>query len=128
MTQSRWLRVAVLGLAVVVGVAGLVLFRARRDAASGPHPGILPSGVAKGDLNVVVITLDTTRADHLGAYGFQSISTPNIDALAEQGVRFETALTAVPLTVPAHASLYTGRFPFHHGVRDNDSALSGEET
>jgi arylsulfatase A-like enzyme len=128
MTQSRWLRVVMLGLAVVGGVAGLVLFRARQDAASGPRLGVLPNGVAKGDLNVVVITLDTTRADHLGAYGFQSISTPNIDALAEQGVRFETALTAVPLTVPAHASLYTGRFPFHHGVRDNDSVLSREET
>jgi arylsulfatase A-like enzyme len=128
MTQSRGVRVGVLGLAVVLGAAGLVLFRARQGAATGPQPGFLPSGVARSDLNVVVITLDTTRADHLGAYGFQSISTPNVDALAAQGVRFETALTAVPLTVPAHASLHTGRFPFHHGVRDNDSVLSLEET
>jgi arylsulfatase A-like enzyme len=128
MSQSRWPRVALLGLLIVGAVGGLFLFRARRDAADPPQLGILPAGIAKSDLNVVVITLDTTRADHLGAYGFQSIATPNIDWLAEEGVRFEAALTAVPLTVPAHASLYTGRFPFHHGVRDNDSELSREET
>jgi arylsulfatase A-like enzyme len=127
-TQSRWPRVALLGVLIVVGVGGLLLLRARRDAADRPQLGMLPPGVAKSDLNVVVITLDTTRADHLGAYGFQSIATPNIDWLAEEGVRFEAALTAVPLTVPAHASLYTGRFPFHHGVRDNDSELGREET
>ena len=48
--------------------------------------GALPPGVARSSLNVLLITLDTTRADHLGAYGFQSISTPNIDRLAREGV------------------------------------------
>jgi arylsulfatase A-like enzyme len=81
--------------------------------------GALPPGVARSSLNVLLITLDTTRADHLGAYGFQSISTPNIDRLAREGVLFEQSTTAAPLTLPAHASLFTGRFPPGHGVRDN---------
>ena len=81
--------------------------------------GALPPGVAGSRLNVLLITLDTTRADHLGAYGFQSISTPNIDRLAREGVLFEQNTTAAPLTLPAHASLFTGRFPPGHGVRDN---------
>ena len=79
----------------------------------------LPPGVARSGLNVLLITLDTTRADHLGAYGFQSISTPNIDRLAREGVLFEQSTTAAPLTLPAHASLFTGRFPPGHGIRDN---------
>ncbi len=81
--------------------------------------GALRWGVARSSLNVLLITLDTTRADHLGAYGFQSISTPNIDRLAREGVLFEQSTTAAPLTLPAHASLFTGRFPPGHGVRDN---------
>ena len=70
-------------------------------------------------LNVLLITLDTTRADRLGAYGFQSTSTANFDRLAREGVLFEQTATVAPLTLPAHASLFTGRFPFAHGVRDN---------
>ena len=81
--------------------------------------GSLPPGVAPSRLNVLLITLDTTRADHLGAYGFESISTPNIDRLAREGVLFEQAISAAPLTLPAHASLFTGRFPPGPGVRDN---------
>ena len=76
-----------------------------------------------------MITLDTTRADHLGAYGFQSISTPHIDSLARDGVLFMQTSTVAPLTLPAHASLFTGRFPFRHGVRDNAGvALDGRKT
>ena len=66
---------------------------------------------------------------HLGAYGFQSISTPNIDWLARDGVLFLQTSAVAPLTMPAHASLYTGRFPFGHGVRDNaDFVLDPRET
>ena len=65
------------------------------------------------------MTLDTTRADHLGAYGDARARTPNLDRLAAEGVLFERAITAAPLTLPAHASLLTGRYPFSHGVRNN---------
>jgi arylsulfatase A-like enzyme/Flp pilus assembly protein TadD len=69
--------------------------------------------------SVVLVTLDTTRADHLGCYGAARAATPNLDALARSGVRFERALSPVPLTLPAHSSILSGRVPRRHGVRDN---------
>ena len=78
--------------------------------------------------NLLLITLDTTRADHLGAYGYARAKTPNLDRLAASGVLFERAVTAAPLTLPAHASLLTGRYPFRHGVRNNGSFTLAETT
>ena len=69
--------------------------------------------------SVVLLTLDTTRADHLGCYGATRAATPHLDALARSGVRFEQALSPAPLTLPSHASLLSGRVPRRHGVRDN---------
>jgi choline-sulfatase len=74
---------------------------------------------APGEVNLVFVTLDTLRADRLGCYGFQAVSTPVIDGLAGDGVLFEQVTATVPLTFPAHASIFTGRIPPHHGVRDN---------
>jgi arylsulfatase A-like enzyme/Tfp pilus assembly protein PilF len=74
---------------------------------------------APTDLNVVVITLDTTRADRLGCYGFPGVETPEIDRLAAEGVQFDHATATVPLTFPSHSSIFTGLIPPHHGVRDN---------
>ncbi|MEM7481010.1 MAG: sulfatase-like hydrolase/transferase [Acidobacteriota bacterium] len=71
--------------------------------------------------NLVLVTLDTTRADALGAYG-GSAKTPVLDGLVRRGLRFERAITASPLTLPAHASLLTGLDPPAHGVRDNGLA------
>jgi choline-sulfatase len=70
-------------------------------------------------IGVVMITLDTTRADRLSAYGFMDASMPHLDRLAREGVVFDRAVTPAPLTLPAHASLFTGLYPHHHGVRDN---------
>ena len=69
--------------------------------------------------NVVVITLDTTRADRLGAYGFEGVQTPAIDSLAREGILFRSAHAVTPLTLPSHTSLFSGTYPPHHGVRDN---------
>lgn len=69
--------------------------------------------------NIVLLTLDTTRADHLGCYGFRGAQTPNLDRLAREGVRFESAFTAAPNTLPSHAVILTGSYPFRTGVRDN---------
>ena len=69
--------------------------------------------------NVVIITLDTTRADRLGFYGDPLARTPNLDRFAEDAVVFREAFTPVPLTLPAHASLLSGWYPSRHGVRDN---------
>ncbi len=69
--------------------------------------------------NLLVITIDTLRADRLGAYGDTSAETPRLDALARRGIRFESCYSHVPLTLPSHGSLFTGRYPFTHGVRNN---------
>jgi arylsulfatase A-like enzyme/tetratricopeptide (TPR) repeat protein len=69
--------------------------------------------------NVVLVVVDTLRADRLPAYGYREVETPALDALARDALVFENALSQVPLTLPSHASLLTGRMPFENGVRDN---------
>lgn len=73
---------------------------------------------AKPRPNVLLITVDTLRADHLGCYGYSKIKTPAIDALARDGVLYERAISQVPLTWPSHAAMLTGTYPFHNGVQD----------
>lgn len=81
----------------------------------------------KTPVNVVFVTLDTLRADRLPAYGFKGVDTPNLDAFASEGVVFDHVTTTVPLTLPAHSTLMTGRLPSRHGVRDNGGYFLGEE-
>ena len=68
---------------------------------------------------VIVISIDTLRADRLPVYGYRAIETPAIDAFAADAVLFERAYSHVPQTLPAHTSMLSGRLPFEHGVRDN---------
>src|SRR5439155_7616708 len=80
-------------------------------------------------LNLLLVTLDTTRADRMGAYGATNAATPAFDRIAREGVLFEHAVTAAPLTLPAHATLFTSRYPPAHGVRDNGGfVLDATET
>ncbi len=81
-----------------------------------------PSGGRLGGQNVLLITLDTTRADRLGCYGYEKAATPTIDSIASRGVVFEQAFTQVPLTLPSHASIMTGRYPREHGIRNNNQS------
>jgi arylsulfatase A-like enzyme/Tfp pilus assembly protein PilF len=69
--------------------------------------------------NVILITIDTLRADRLGCYGYGKAQTPHIDAWAKKGVLFERATATTPLTLPSHSSIMTGMYPVSHGVRDN---------
>ena len=69
--------------------------------------------------NVVLVTIDTLRADHVGAYGAPTDATPVLDGLAARGIRFETVIAPTPITLPSHASLFTGVQPPRHGVRHN---------
>jgi len=78
----------------------------------------LATGSAAG-FDVVLITLDTTRADRLGSYGYLKAETPNLDRLATEGVRFADAVSPAPITLVAHTSILTGLDPNHHGVRHN---------
>jgi choline-sulfatase len=88
-----------------------VLLPGCRRGAPAPPPVERP--------NVLLVTIDTLRADHVGCYGHASASTPVLDALAARGVRFATAVAHVPLTGPSHASILTGLGPLGHGFREN---------
>ncbi len=110
-------------LAAAGGAAvGVLAFAA---LALGALAGGSRAGAARR--NLVLITLDTTRADHLGAWGWPYAHTPNLDALAARGTRFVRCDTAAPITLPSHASILTGLYPPRHGVRDNGTfALSAQ--
>ena len=83
-------------------------------------PALSPGRAQSPSLpNILLITLDTVRADRIGAYGYGKASTPALDRLAREGVRFTDATTQAPLTAPAHAALLTGLYPARIGVRDN---------
>jgi arylsulfatase A-like enzyme/Flp pilus assembly protein TadD len=85
-----------------------------------------PACRGRGPANLLIVTLDTTRADHLGCYGYARAHTPNLDALARSGAQFDDAVTAAPLTLPSHASIFTGTYPLFHGARDNDGYVLDE--
>lgn len=70
-------------------------------------------------LNILFITIDTLRPDHLGCYGYDKVKTPHIDRLAKDGILFSNAYSPVPLTLPSHVSMMTGQYPLQHGVRNN---------
>jgi arylsulfatase A-like enzyme len=72
--------------------------------------------------NILLITVDTLRADHLSCYGYHVRTSPNIDRLASEGARFERANTTIPLTGPAHISMFSGIYPHQHGARRNGVA------
>jgi arylsulfatase A-like enzyme/Tfp pilus assembly protein PilF len=81
--------------------------------------GSAPDAGSERVERIVLVSIDTLRADHVGAYGAEHAETPTLDALAAEGVRFETAISPAPLTLPSHATLLTGRDPPSHGVRHN---------
>ena len=87
--------------------------------STAPAAGRAPS--------VLLVTLDTTRADHLGAYGDTQAQTPVLDGLAARGLLFERAWSPAPLTLPSHASILTGLYPVEHGARDNTLYRLGDE-
>ncbi|MEA3409899.1 MAG: sulfatase, partial [Candidatus Eisenbacteria bacterium] len=117
---------------VVVLAAFWLVNRERPSAERVDEPAearlseLVETGEARG-FNVLLVTLDTVRADRLGCYGYESAETPTLDALAAQGVRFDDAVTSVPVTLPSHATILTGLSPLNHGVRDNGRYRLAEE-
>ena len=99
-------------------LAILVAGAAACDSNRAPQAAPLPAGVLRG-ANILLVTIDTLRADRVGAYGSTRGLTPTFDRLAAEGLRFVSAYAHVPLTLPSHASLMTGAYPTRHGVRDN---------
>jgi len=80
-----------------------------------------------GPLNLILLSLDTTRKDRLSCYGFSKETTPNLDRIAAEGILFEQPYTPVPITLPAHASMLTGLYPYQHGVRNNGTYVLAAE-
>jgi len=102
------MRVAVVVLALSVSATGVPVLSAAAD------------DVKRDDrLNVLLVTLDTTRADRIGAYGYPKAETPVLDSLARDGVRFANTYCSTPLTLPSHCSILTGTYPLRHKVRNN---------
>lgn len=100
--------------AILATAAIFLLSCSSREIASSTKT----AGQALRPLNLVVVTIDTLRPDHLHCYGYQNIETPTLDALAQSGVLFENAVAQTPLTPPSHASIFTGQYPTVHGVRN----------
>lgn len=111
-------------------LAGLILLVLAAAGAAGywliPRSGGLTAGAYK-DYNVLFITLDTLRADHLPVYGYTKVKTPNLDQFAEDSYVFEDAIAHAPLTLPSHTSMFTGMLPIGHGVRDNAGYFVDQE-
>jgi arylsulfatase A-like enzyme/Tfp pilus assembly protein PilF len=122
---ARWPFLAAAAIVAVV----LIWFFFGRPQIPAAKVGRLWARQGVEKPNVILVTMDTTRADHLGCYGYQGVLTPTLDALAGRGVLFEQAATAAPLTLPAHSTIMTGMYPTYHGVRVNgNTALSEEQT
>lgn len=83
---------------------------------------------AEKDLNVIIICLDTLRADHVGCYGYSKATTPNIDKLSKKGIIFEWAITQANATLPSHASLFTSKYMHSHKVDNPKKRLSEDQT
>ncbi len=110
-TRSRTLLAgAAIGAGVIVLCAVVWL---RRGTAVVPPPSTGPRD------NILLVTLDTTRADHIGAYGYAKAKTRYLDGLASEGVMFTRAYAHAPITLPSHASIFTGLLPPVHGARNN---------
>ena len=98
----------ILAVAAILALGAWAVLRGRWGAAPSAADG-----------PIILISIDTLRADHLPAYGYTHVRTPNIDALASEAAVFEQAYTHSPQTLPAHTSILSGQLPFDHGVRDN---------
>jgi arylsulfatase A-like enzyme len=93
--------------ALAFGITLVAVFGCHRAPSPPAHPP------------VILISVDTLRSDHLPAYGYKSVATPNLDALRRDAILFQRAYSQVPLTLPSHASILTGMLPAAHSVRDN---------
>src|SRR6516164_2889244 len=99
--NSRFL--SLLSLSLYFPLGCLLVFPADAQRAGGPPKP-----------NVILITIDTLRPDHLGCYGYKAIQTPHIDKLASESARFTTVVSQVPQTLPSHCTILTSTYPMFH--------------
>jgi hypothetical protein len=106
MRGGRWMLVCALAAAGLAPACG-----SRSDGGANAGAGSRP--------DIILVSIDSLRFDHLGCYGYAKPTSPNIDRIAEQGVRCESAVSTTSWTLPAHAALMTGLFDSTHGVVGN---------
>lgn len=113
-------------LIIMAAVIGIVIYSFYGNVTNNKSAGRQADKVLSGNVSpvtpVILITMDTVRADHLGVYGYKRETSPNIDGFAMDGVRWENAIVQVPLTRPSHFTILSGRYPSSHGLLDNFSA------
>lgn len=120
---SRWVEAAVASLLVLVAaLAGPLVVRAEEKGLAREFPVAAEAaesgeGLPADQPNVIVLVLDTVRADHLSLYGYKRPTSPNLERLAPEFLVCRNAISSAPWTVPSHASLFTGLYPFSHGAR-----------
>ena len=130
-STGRVTLVVVASVALVAAVLIAFLWRGgdRRESTDAATLRRLGEPARAKGYDLLVITMDTTRADRIGCYGYGRAETPHVDELARRGVRFAQAIAPTPITLPSHASLFTGLYPPAHGVRNNGTfALGSNQT
>ena len=123
LSAALWTLASLSLLGVIFSATTPLLSSARRSGtgiSTVGHPPATIREIASEGPAVLLVSIDTLRADHLGAYGYHRRTTPNLDTLAAEGVLFERAYTPSSWTLPAHATMLTGLYPAHHGVRFAD--------
>jgi arylsulfatase A-like enzyme/predicted Zn-dependent protease len=110
-------------------VAAGALPRGAPSGSAGPREAVLAASESlRAGPNLLLVTLDTLRADHIGAYGYAGAETPVLDRLAAEGIRFDQVASTAPITLVAHGSIMTGQIPPAHGLRDNGNYLAEDAT
>jgi arylsulfatase A-like enzyme/Tfp pilus assembly protein PilF len=127
-TQRKLITVTIAAVAALCLVAGGFFIARQLSLQTTPTEEETEERLLPEKLNIILITIDTLRADRLSCYGSDLVDTPNIDALAREGIRFTNTATTVPFTLPAHSSIMTGTYPPHHGVRENVGYSLGADT
>jgi len=128
--EVPWPRAKVLGVSWMIWFFGISTISVwltprflKRHAAIVAVLVFAPAANAAEKTPVVLISIDTLRADHLSAYGYTKIRTPNIDSLGEKGTIYLRIDSQIPLTMPSHASLMTSTYPFENQVEENSESL-----
>jgi len=124
--SPRTLAIWLVSVAVVLAAAGWFVLRGPGRFRSADLGALVSAGDAEG-YNLLLVTLDTVRADRLGCYGDGQAETPHIDSLCNSGIMFSDAVASAPITLPSHATIMTGLSPASHGVRDNGIYRLGDE-
>ena len=123
LARSRALAVS-LGCVLLVAAAAGLLAAGSEEAKSAETAPVAQKAARLPDVNVVLISLDSLRADHVGCYGYGRATTPAIDKLASEGVRFANAVSTTSWTLPAHLTMFTSRYQLSHGVVHDTYVLS----